>query len=167
MAYTNPTTQATDHIVTATEWNTDLVDNIRALKNPPSASFVANEATDYTITTTTFANVDGTSGKFLLSITTTGGDVMVHFSGGVNPSSRCYFDLQVDGSGQVGGNDGITGCGSSLTAVSFTRLITGLAAGTHTFALQARVNSGSAVLYAGAGTAGFDLHPQFWVRELS
>lgn len=31
MAYTAPTTQITGHVVTSTEWNTDLVDNIKWL----------------------------------------------------------------------------------------------------------------------------------------
>jgi hypothetical protein len=29
------------------------------------------------------------------------------------------------------------------------------------------VSAGTATLYAGAGTLGLDVHPQFWVRELS
>jgi hypothetical protein len=171
MAYTNPTTQATDHIVTATEWNTDLVDNIRALKNPPSAHFEANEATDYSTTSTTWTSVDATSGKFSLSITTTGGDVMVGFSGVVTKSTdgAVFFDVQLDGGSHIGGDDGLAALwnSSGRGTVTFLRLVP-LAAGVHTFTLRWKVTgTNPAVIYAGAGTAGLDLHPQFWARELS
>lgn len=35
MAYTTPTTRSTGDLITAAEWNTDLVDNIQFLANPP------------------------------------------------------------------------------------------------------------------------------------
>ena len=36
MAYTAPTTRSTGNLITAANWNTDLVDNIAFLANPPS-----------------------------------------------------------------------------------------------------------------------------------
>lgn len=36
MGYTAPTTRATGYLVTAANWNTDLVDNITFLANPPA-----------------------------------------------------------------------------------------------------------------------------------
>lgn len=35
MPYTNPTTRSTGDVITAAQWNTDLVDNIRTLYSPP------------------------------------------------------------------------------------------------------------------------------------
>lgn len=164
----NPKTWQADTLVTAADLNTELKDNLNTLKSPASAHFEANEASDYTTTNTTFVDVDGTNGKFLLTLTTLGGDVMVHFSGTVLPGSgRVFFDVWVDGSPSAG-DDGIAvTSNNTVTPVSFTRLITGLSANSHTFALRWKVSAGTGTLYAGAGTATSDVHPQFWVREVS
>lgn len=42
MAYTTPTTRSTGHLVTAAEWNTDLVENIKFLANPPACRVCHN-----------------------------------------------------------------------------------------------------------------------------
>jgi hypothetical protein len=146
------------------------VDNLRALKNPPSAHYEPNESADYTTTSTSWTNVD-TSGKLTLSITTTGGDVMLGFSGVVTKSTdgTVFFDVQVDGAGYVAGDDGLAALwnSSGRGTVSFVRLVP-LAAGAHTFTLRWKITgTGAATMYAGAGTANLDFHPQFWVRELS
>jgi hypothetical protein len=155
-----------DELVTAGDMNQQIRDNLNALKNPPSAHFEANQASDYTTSQTSFVDVDSTN--LALTVVTHGGDVFLHFHGTVNATTAVFFDVFVD-NGRLGGDDGFireqpAGVDRS---VSFTRLITGLTAEQHTFKLQWRVNSGSATLYAGAGTANKDVHPQFWVREIS
>jgi len=170
MAYTNPTPLTTDHIVTAAEWNTDLVDNLQALKDPPTAHYELNEAADLTTTSTAWADVSTT--KLTLSVTTTGGDLLVGFCGVVHKATdgRVYFDLQVDGVGGVAGDDGFIALeqATGRGPLSFTYLVTGLAAGAHTLALRWKITgTGAATIYAGAGTANLDLHPQFWAREVS
>lgn len=163
MTWTQPKTWASEPL-TSGDLNTHLRDNLEALKEPPSANYILNESSDYTTTSTSFVDVDAT--KLALTITTNGGDVMVHFHAMVaNSSQHTFWDIDVDGT-RIGTNDGIVrGAGTSI--VCFTRLITGLAAGSHTFKLQWKVNAGTATLYAGAGTSNGDLHPQFWVREVS
>lgn len=42
MAYTAPTTRATGNLVTASIWNTDLVENIKFLANPPACRVYHN-----------------------------------------------------------------------------------------------------------------------------
>jgi hypothetical protein len=168
-AWTTPATWAVDQLVTADDLNTHLRDNLTALKTPPSAHYECDEGSDYTTTSTSFENVDGTN--LALTITTNGGDVIVHFDGVVGHGSLvnyCYFDVDVDGS-PLGGDDGIvmTMGPSARHNVSFTRLITGLDADEHTFTLQWKVDAGTATLFAGAGTSGADIHPQFWAREVS
>jgi hypothetical protein len=81
---------------------------------------------------------------------------------------RVNLDLDVDGVRHAG-DDGLTRIDTITAPVSFVRLIRGLTPGSHTFRLQWRVSSGAnATLYAGAGTSPqLDLHPQFWVREVS
>lgn len=171
MAWTTPKTWAFKELLTAANLNTHLRDNLLALKSPPSANHEADETLDYSTSSTTFVDVDSTN--FSHTITTTGGDVFVHFHGSVyrsGGSTRLFmFDVEVDGV-RVGGSDGIAGMTAqadiSPHGVAFTRLITGLAAGEHTFVLQWKVN-GLAYLSAGGGLAYRDQEPQFWVREIS
>ena len=159
MAWTTPKTWAVDELVTASDLNTHIRDNLNALKVPPTDHYELNEGSDYTTSSTSFVDVDATN--LALTITTTGGDVLVHFHG--YTVNQGYFDLAVDGS-RAGGDDG---CIRFTTGpVSFTRLITGLAAGEHVFKLQWKTVGAALTLYAGTGTAGYDLHPQFWVREI-
>ncbi len=173
MSWTAPKTWEDNELVTADLLNTHLRDNLDALKSPPTAHFEANEASDYTTTSTSFVDVDGTAGKFNLTITPSGSEVMVGFQGCVDNSggNGISFDVDVDG-GRVGGDDGIARVRGSSAAdmhmVSFTRLVTSLEARVpHTFKLQWKVGASTGYLCAGAGTSTKDLHPQFWVREVS
>ena len=175
MAWTTPRTWVASELVTATLLNTHLRDNLVALKNPPSDNYELDEVSDYQTSSTSFTAVD--SDNLTLAITTNGGDVMCHFHGVVYPglgaTTRVYFNLEVDDVLLVA-NDGICGYETNSAdgandddTISFTRLITGLSAAQHTFRLMWKVSSGTATLYAGAGTPGWDVHPQFWVREIS
>ncbi len=141
--------------------------NVVYLNIRPSSQYVLNQGSDYTTTSTSFTDTDTTN--LALTITTNGGDVMVHFHGISTNSAavNTLYDVTVDGT-RTAGDDGITGAaGTTRTTVSFTRLITGLSAGSHTFKLQWKVASASTgTLYAGAGTSGSDVHPQFWVKEV-
>lgn len=59
MGYTAPTTRATGYFVTAANWNTDLVDNITFLANPPTVR--AGRATTQSINTSSETAVAWTS----------------------------------------------------------------------------------------------------------
>jgi hypothetical protein len=167
-AWTTPATWAVDQLVTASDLNTHLRDNLNALKTPPSAHYECNEGSDYALTSTSFANVDGT--HLSLTITTTGGDVFVGFHGNVvNDGSDhlLMLDVTVDGTPHAG-DDGLVDLSSTPgRPVCFMRLIAGLSAGSHTFNLTYKVSAATVTLLAGAGTSAGDLHPQFWVREMS
>jgi len=173
MTWTEPKTWVAEPLV-AGDLNTHLRDNLNALKDPPTAHYDPDETSDYTTTSTSFVNVD--SDDLSLAITTSGGDVLIGFHGYVQPglnNDNIFFDVEVDNV-RIGGNDGIIGAQRAATAttpgrfgLSFTRLITGLAAGSHTFKLQWRVTGNTGILFAGAGTSNADVQPQFWVREVS
>ena len=170
MAWTTPKTDwVLGELATQSHLN-DIGNNLAALKDPPSDNYELDEGSDYSTSSTTFVDVDGTN--LALTINTNGGDVLVHFHGMIGKAAAShywYFDVEVDGT-RIGGDDGIIGqleSTNSRDPVSFTRLITGLAAGSHTFKLQWKVNANSITLYAGAGTTNSDLHPQFWAREIS
>lgn len=135
----------------------------------PSASYTLNEGSDYTTTSSTFVDVDATN--LSLPIETHGGDIEIGFHGVVNSGAGqgVYFDVDLDGA-RIAGDDGITGTKTASiddVPVGFTRRVSGVAPGSHTVKLQWKRFGGTATLYAGAGTANADYHPQFWVREVS
>lgn len=170
MAWTTPKTWAVDELVTASMMNTHLRDNLNALKAPPTAHYECDEASDYTVTNTSFEDVDSTN--LALTITTHGGDLLVGFCGSLSHSvnwSPVYFNVALDDTNEAG-DDGITFALVSSAGgqpVSFVYLITGVSAAEHTIKLRWKVSTGTATLFAGAGTSGADVHPQFWVREIS
>lgn len=166
--WTAPRTWATNDLITAALLNQHLRDNLEALKTPPTAHYEMNEAADITLSSTTWADV---STKFNLTITTSGGDILVGFCGAILAPSTglTYFDIMVDGVA-VSGDDGMILIYEPNTAsiqnASFTRLLTGYGSGSHTIKLRYKRVTANSTLYAGAGTATLDLHPQFWVREV-
>ena len=105
-----------------------------------------------------FEDVD--SDNLSLTITTSGGDVLVHFHGSLSVGAFSYkFDVEVDGNRHGEDTSGVVRGAPDkyeFPTVSFTRLIQNLDAGTHTFKLQAHF-SAQKTLYAGA---------QFRVREI-
>lgn len=171
MTWNAPTSRSTGELITAAIWNADIVDNLLALKSPPGTNYVADESSNYTTTSTSFTEVDATN--LALTMTTTGGAVFVGFHGVLTVSTHpmtVFFNVDQDGS-PVAADDGIMLITSFTTGtvhpVSFVRQISAPAAGSHTYKLQWKVNTGTGTLYAGAGTSTRDLHPQFWVRELT
>lgn len=168
--WTAPKTWAVGELVTASLLNTHLRDNLDFLKSPPVAQYVGNQASDYTTTSTSFTNVDGTN--FVLTITPAGSQVLVHFDGTIihSATNRIHFDVEIDSAGnRLAGDDGILvfNANGDIVPISFTRLVTGLTPNVaHAFRLQWKVSGGTATLHAGAGATNADVHPQFWVREV-
>lgn len=179
MTWTAPRTWDNNKFVTADDLNEQLRDNFLWLLNRPSAVHTVDEVSNYSTTSTTWADVDGTDLAHTIDVKS--GAVEVHFHGAVRISNSgandtfVYFDVTVDGNRHAG-DDGIVGesfdggnAWSGMRTVSFTRRITGLTPGSHTFRLQWRVASSAgtttATLYAGAGTTRLDVHPQFWAKD--
>lgn len=170
MTYVAPSTRTTGELITSAIWNQDITNNILALKNPPSDSVEGDNSTDYTTTSDTFTDVDP---DLSLDVATQGGDLYVHFHGGLRLTSHSvYFDLKLNAV-RMGGDDGICAVYGTIGAgdaggVSFTRRLYGLVADDYNIVLQWKVTTGAtATLYAGAGTSGGDMHPQFWAREVN
>ncbi|MCY4073758.1 MAG: hypothetical protein OXG60_20895 [Chloroflexi bacterium] len=159
MAWTTPKTDwNTGELVTAADVNA-IGENLVALRHPSTAVAAYTTAEDINVHSGEFADID--SANLNLTITTAGGDVLVHFHGVFIRGSRNYtenrLDIVLDGD-QQGGEDGLMRFGvyDDRRTISFTHLIQGLSAGSHTFKLQWR-NSNPVRVYAGA---------QFWVREI-
>ena len=164
--WSSPRSWSVGELVTAALMNAHLRDNLEFLKTPPTDSEILNEGADYTITSTSYVIMDLAK---RLTITTAGGDVFWAFSGAVaNSSGITFLDVAVD-TVRLGGDDGLIAINSANARLAGTcfRLITGLSAGVHTFDLWWKVSAGTGTIYAGAGTANADLHPQMFVREIS
>ncbi|MCY4536740.1 MAG: hypothetical protein OXE52_00775 [Chloroflexi bacterium] len=162
MAWTTPKIDwTTGELVTAADLNT-MNENLAALKQPATAVYTTTA--DITADVREFTDID--SDNLNLTITTAGGDVLLHFHGSMvqMDKSSMFLDIEVDGT-RLGGDDGIlknefrniTGDPSGARIISFTRLFQGLGAGSHTFKLLWRGTRGSKTLRLGA---------QFWVREI-
>lgn len=174
--WTHPATYSAGQLVTAADLNKTR-DNLEYLKDPVTALHTFNQAADYSTTATTFVDVDAT--HLALTVTTTstlpgGGDLCIGFSGSAAPAANgglIFFDVLLDGV-RIGGDDGLIALFNAAATVqplpaTFVIWKRGLAAGSHTLRLQWKVSANTGTLYAGAGTANRDLHPQFWVREVS
>ncbi|MCY4018070.1 MAG: hypothetical protein OXG39_01555 [Chloroflexi bacterium] len=160
MAWTTPKTDwSTGELVAASDLNA-IGDNLAALRNLGKAAYTTTE--DIVADNRDFALID--SNNLNLTITTTGGDVLVHFHGSITQVSHksVFLDIEIDGA-SIGGVDGTfvnqliwNKNYTARSLLSFTRLIQNLSAGSHIFKLQWK-GTGSNTLKAGA---------QFWVREI-
>lgn len=170
MAWTAPKTWTNEPII-ATDLNAHIRDNLTILKDPASAIYYGDEGSDLSgLTSTSFANVDATAGKFSHSITTNGGPIFVFFRAHMicGTSARVHFEVTLDGSPQ-GGVDGLYSYTITTTASSqgFVHIIPAPSAGNHTINLQYKMSVGTLTIYRRAGTANADIPCFFAVREMS
>lgn len=185
--WTLPKTWLTGEALTASDMNTHIRDNLDYVKDRADYlearvdatpdEYTLNESADYTTTSSTYVDVDATDLAITITTTKPNANVLVHFDGVVemSPGSahHIFFDVDVDGS-PLGGDDGListthinTNTATARRSIAFTRLITGLSEGSHTFKLQWKMTGASAAkLFAGAGTSNADVHPQFWAKEV-
>jgi len=170
MAWTTARTWVAGELVTASMMNTHVRDNLNALKAPPTDLHNADEGADWSTTSATFTAIDATD--LSLSLTTTGGDILVSFCGNFIAAAAAYVYLQVvlDGAGQEADDGLIAAYLDRTTAagrpLSFTKLIQNVSAGAHTVLLNWKASTSTITLFGGAGTGGGDLHPQFLAREV-
>jgi hypothetical protein len=164
MAWTAPKTWTVGEPLTAPDLNAQLRDNMLALKTPPTALVKLDEPSDYTTTSTVFVPVD--TSRLSLSLTTSGGDVMIVFFANIaNSTQATFIDIEFDGV-MIGGDEGLGRAPNLHSLCCISVLKTGVAAGGHTIRLMWRVSAAStSTLYAGV-TAGFNTHAHFWAREV-
>lgn len=148
MTWTTPKTWTTEPL-TSLDMNTHIRDNLNALKSPPTVDATPNA--NNSITATTFVDVPNTT----LTLTTTGGDIVVGWTGifladvGGSITAAVRFD----------GTDYTIGLSSAggFVPMCGTRLFRTVGAGTHTITLRVRVTS---------GTGQIQVY-QVWAREIS
>src|SRR5215213_4788181 len=110
MAWASPATRVTGDLISASIYNTDIIGNLLALKNPPQQWQDIKLGADYTTTSTSFASIDTTNLE--LSIATDGGDIEFFFQGVVNSNTAgaartINFDILQVGGSRLAGDDGI------------------------------------------------------------
>ncbi len=162
MAWTTPKTDwNTGELVAPADMNA-IGENLLALKNQKAtAIYTTTENILAASSSRSFVDVDSTNLK--LTITTSGGDVMVHLhcSGHRHDSGNrvhMLFDIDVDGNRQ-GGDNGLARMSLDQAYsqnLSFTYIVQNLDPGSHTFKLQ----------WKGGGTGRMQAGAQFWVREI-
>ncbi len=152
MAWTTPKTDwEVGELVSAGEMNA-VSENLAELDRVRKAVAAHTTKADLSIPHSgTFVDINS---NFNLTITTAGGDVLVHFHG-VVANRGLKIDIEVDGTRQGDADHGLRFGGVDNEMMSFTHLIQNLSAGSHTFKLQGR-NS----------TTTLRRHAQFWVREI-
>lgn len=177
-----PRTWVDAEFVTEDELNEQLRDNLNFLMVPNKDSVTMNEA-DKTTTSASYAAVDaGGDPDFSLTVETFGEDVIVHLHALISVvnsgANQCgvNFDFTVDGVAHAG-DDGVAQfrhIEGTLTVleydyISFSRRVTGLAAGSHVFSLTWRVYAGAgtttATIYLGGTGSGRAGHPQMWATK--
>ena len=166
MAWTNPATWTPGQVISATDLNTHLRDNLVYLLSRPTSVVKRDNNANYTTTSTSFVDVDGTNLK--ITLTLSGSAVLLGFT--VMATNNAMFDILIDSTRYAsGGVDGLMASpDASLTKspVSASILITGLSAAAHTFKLQWKASTATATLYAGAGASGTDFIPTLWAMEI-
>lgn len=164
MAWTTPKTW-TAEVLTSSDMNTHLRDNLDALKNPPTDDFTTTA--DESTTSATFVDVDATD--WSLDITPAGTEVWIFARLNVTHTTTgdIYFDIIKDGTtlasgGETNGIAGVTPGASDFDTVDLIYRWTGLTANTAVnFKLQWRTS----VATASIGGTNFD---SWWaVREMS
>jgi hypothetical protein len=158
-------------------WN-DGSSNLVAVNNQYGANrlhnmhnYVANEVSNYSTTSTSFVPIDATN--LALTIISNGqNSFQAGFFGFFEQDvgGQAHLDIELNGV-RIGGDDGLMRgpafAQSNDYSLPFTYLLGKLPPGTHDFVLQWKVAAQTATLLAGAGTSTKDMHPQFWVREVS
>ena len=141
MPWTTPKTWATGELVTATDLNLHVRDNLDALKSPPTATARISPGGTIQITSTTFVDIHS---SLNFNLTTAGGALLLGLTARIyhNPGTNmdCYFDANINGTSQ-GGSNGIywvLAPNSYQFTFSTTWLTQPLAAGAQTVKIQCK-----------------------------
>lgn len=131
--------------------------------------YTLDEASNYSIYSTSFQNVDGTNLALDITIGSKAstGQALIgwHCNAVVPGGQRGFFNLNVNGT--LVANDGIIfgdpGATTGTLQLGFTRLVTGLVVGSlNRVYLSSKVTNGTMTVLAGAGDGNADVHPQLF-----
>jgi hypothetical protein len=174
MVWTAPKTWLADELVTASNLNLHLRDNLNILKIPAQAHRSVNSGANFTTSSTTFVDVNNTYFLHTLATKSTG-NLFVNFVGSVGITAGNSVTLDIAWRVSAGSYARLGSANSGLIVLkgvdadtfnaSFSVFITGIATpGSYDVKLQWRVDGGTATLYN--VTTITDVRPQFSVIEL-
>src|SRR5215475_4560022 len=145
MGWTSPPSWVAGNVIGATDLNTYVRDNTNYLLARPKTVIKRDNNANYTTTSTSFVDIDGTN--LAASITISGSVLLMGFVGVVSPggilANYPWFDFTIDGTRYASaGADGLirststTSGGIQDTPVCILGIATGLSAGAHTVKVQ-------------------------------
>ncbi len=156
MTWTTPKTFTAGMVITETDLNTHLRDNLDALKSPPFQQIMTASATGWSTTSTTAVPIN--TAHLSVTLNTHGGDVQCYFCGWCIDAGA-MFNLDTDGTAFTDRYSGLVNSRSDERLMQFHVWVTGLASGLHTF---------NPTWHGTGQMVGLDMsaHPVvFWARE--
>lgn len=171
-----PRTWSNDEDIDQTIMNAHVKEQLAALYSPAGAYGLIAEAANYTIASTTWADVDATNMAMTFSLEADGVvhvefHVTVYWVAVAGIGIPC-FDINVNGT-RYAGNDGLkqgyvtSGGNPALQSLTIAADIP-MSAGSNTVKLQwMRYNVATVGIYAGAGTSQHDVHPSMSARRVA
>lgn len=156
MAWTTPATWTTNQLVSASDLNAQIRDNMSFLFNGQSVSSVVRNGT-YSTTSNSFVDVDAVN--LILTLTVTTGRVLIVAYGqaACSNTASAYTDVDIilDSLTRAGNTTGLFNIPPNTTLPFVAgALFTGLSAGSHTFKLQYRNRVAGGTSYLGLDAAG-------------
>lgn len=130
MTWTTPKTFTAGMVITETDLNTHLRDNLNALKMPPFQQIVTASAGVFATTASTAVPIS--TANLSVTLNTFGGDVQAVFQG-VCPNAGGMFNLDYDGTAWTDRPSGIIYSRQDDRFMFYHVWVTGLPSGTHTF----------------------------------
>lgn len=147
MSWNTPRTWLPGEVVTASLLNAHLRDNLNALLAGRPLAFTCRAGSaDYSTSSTSFVDVDGTN--LALTMNLNGSRALLVATAliaGSQSDNICYLDWSADGAARAGGSNGLIQSALGTTGLNFQAVtalaaFSGLSPGSHTFALQYRSN---------------------------
>lgn len=129
MAWITPKTWTAGMVISETDLNTHLRDNLNALKAPPFQQVAYTGAALFSSSASTAVPIN--TANLSITLNTQGGDVQVQFMALQDATYVTLYGLDYDGT--AWGGTGIFRQGAGDGIVSYNVWITGLPSGNHTF----------------------------------
>jgi hypothetical protein len=167
MGWTTPATWNPGQVVSATDLNTHLRDNLNYLLSGRARQVIKRDNNaNYATTSTSFVDIDSTNLAITLNLSGTAVLLVFTAVGNTLAGGTPIIDFDIDSTRFAsGGTEGL-GIVPHRTVGTIVALVTGLSAGNHTFKVKWKTASNTAALYAGNGTAGDDFIPTFEAVEI-
>ncbi len=166
MAWTSPITWTPGQVVTSTDLNAQLRDNLGYLLARPNGGVLRDNNANYTTSSGMFVDIDGTNLKITLTCTAT--KVLLGFTGVMNASGGTgYLDFMVDSARVGSAGDGLLQV-TSATDQGYTMVaLATVTPGTRVFKVQWGITAGTFTLRSGNGNSLQNYIPSFYALEVA